>query len=63
LILDVLNRKVTEDQMARELLKRGIPLKSEQIRNFLLTQGVPKDLEAVQLLVCTPEVQEWIQFN
>jgi hypothetical protein len=49
--------------MALELMKRGIPLKDEQIRDFLSTHGSPKDLKAVQQLICNPEVQEWVQIK
>jgi hypothetical protein len=60
LIVDVLNRWISEEQMALELMKRGIPLKAEQIRDFLSTHGAPKDLKVVQHLICTPEVQEYV---
>jgi hypothetical protein len=45
--------------MAQELKKRSILLKTDQISDFLLKKGVPKDLEAVQQLIMTPEIQEW----
>jgi hypothetical protein len=45
--------------MAQELAKKGIQLRTEQIRDFIATYGVPKDPEAVQLLMSTPEVRKW----
>ncbi len=47
-IVDVLNRQISEKQMAQELAKKGIQLRTEQIRDFIATYGVPKDPEAVQ---------------
>ena len=47
-IVDVLNRQIPPEQMAQELAKRSILLKTYQISDFLLKKGVPKDPEAVQ---------------
>ena len=47
-IVDVLNRQISEQQMAQELAKKGIQLRTEQIGDFIATYGVPKDPEAVQ---------------
>ena len=58
-IVDVLNRDISPDQMAQELKKRSILLKTDQISDFLVNKGVPKDPEAVQQLIETPEVQKW----
>ena len=58
-IVDVLNRDISPDQMSQELKKRSILLKTDQISDFLVNKGVPKDPKAVQQLIETPEVQKW----
>ena len=55
-IFDVLNRDISPDQMSQELTKRSILIKTDQISDFLVNKGVPKDPEAVQQLIETPEV-------
>ena len=47
-IVDILNYQLSEQQMAQELVKKGIQLRTEQIRDFIATQSVPITPEAVQ---------------
>jgi hypothetical protein len=37
LIANVLNMQISAEQMSQELTKRGMPLQTEQIRDFLST--------------------------
>ncbi len=47
-IVDVVNRQISEQQIAQELAKKGIQLRTGHIRDFIATIGVPKDPKAVQ---------------
>jgi len=59
LIVDALNEQCTEEEMAQKLKRKGLALSTEQIRNFISTHGAPQNIEAVQPLLQTSEVQQW----
>ena len=44
-IVNVFNRQISEQQIAQELAKIGIKVRTEKTRDFIATYGVTKDPE------------------